>query len=278
MSRSDGLPTNREMLVDFNAFTCDIYASAFERTVANGMPPAFEGKSLAHLLYGYAKSYPKDAHSPVPHPIAHEKLKVSPLEAALVPYFEHDPAMQDIPADVLQRYKFIAATLLQTELQPGISIRETLPLEAVDADYSVWFFNTRRTRHVSTYKERPAKQTIASGVVFAEEALDFVKSDGFDADPIDLLFRDGPDQPIVRHGFRFSLIPELALNGQESTDFLDRYSREMSSLATMYARQIEDWQRLEGPESFIARIRKKQERAHAAEIRARAFLQGKSIN
>ncbi|MDB5170552.1 MAG: hypothetical protein JWO35_246 [Candidatus Saccharibacteria bacterium] len=278
MPRKDGLPTNQEMLVDFNSTAHEVFINTYERSVADRLPPALEGKPLHAMEIRFSKRHAPDPNKS--NDTIQERLVISPLGEKHGEHLRDNISFRTLPEDIIERYNTMGDEIAKVIIFGGLAIRDLLPAEAIEASYNMDFGNGARGRHVSTFKEKPSKQSIAAGKYFAEEMLEYSTSPFFDfaADDKKVLEFLGSTSPGMQthHGITFRMYPGLPLNGHESTQFLRHFIRTMTRKHTISTGHIESLETTGAPESFIDTSRQLQEAAAVAIKRAQDILDKKA--
>lgn len=225
MPRRDGLPTNNELLADFNATAHGIFLQAYEADLADPLPPAYEGKSLAHIRLGIIGVCGAGG----PQALVAEEMRIRALSVDMAQSLDTNLRFRNYPPDVLERYKDLAEHLEGVTIIPGLPIRNVLPVEGTDATYVATLVNGRM-RHVDTFKEKPTKQTIVTAQFFAEEVHESLRAGQESMPSFDEAIAhvtSSEEKPFIARKFSFDITPDLALNGHEPRDFLMRFYEDM---------------------------------------------------
>jgi len=255
MPRKDGFPTNPEMIADLTETSRQIYVAAFNREVENGLHPALLDKPLSMVTYRVTTLYSPESETN----LAAEYLSVEPLthehlDSGLE--FRNPPCDRDIIN--LRRQQ--AAAVGAVALTPDLAIENVLRPGHAMADYWTQFID-RRASSVDTFSERPAKIVIGSALAYSsaylkllQAAEDERKNDGMAF--LQVLNRRSAYEDRVlpedtRGAFHLRIMPELPLNGSESTDFLRRFYGQMREELAAYQGGIDHIKEID-PASSIA--------------------------
>lgn len=280
MPRRDGFPTNQEMVVEFNNLSQTAYVDAFQRLSADGLPDAFQDKPLSLMYLDAAKRVPKFMR--VDGAVVDERLLVRTLEEDDVNYLPDTLGFKDIPEDVLEHYYEVARRIGDVTLHNGLDITTVLPPEGIVADYTAVYPNGR-TRHISRFKEKPAKASIVAGKYFAEQAIQEINTP-FEDKHFDLTnfakvaasLQDLSEQGgIVRHSLSFYKVPNLPLNGHESKGFLNDYANSMLDRTMRSATRLERMKDFGFPDAVIESAQNIYDAANSSYLRAQALLDKK---
>jgi hypothetical protein len=280
MPRRDGLPTNREMVVDFNALSRTAYIDTYNHITDDGLPAALEDKPLDSLYLNAIKKIPTFLRTS--DGVTSEQLLVDPLQEHHVDFMTYTLGFQDTPEDVVQHYRDIAQRIGKTTLHSGLDIAAALPLGGINADYTA-FYPTGKTRHISTFKEKPSKSSIAAGKFFAKQAIESINTPP-DAEDFDIT----NFSKVVEHikslfeqngtlelGFSLQMVPNLPLNGHESKAFLNNYANRMLDKANSSAARLAMGSELGWPDVIIENTQRTYEAANNSYLRAQALLDKK---
>lgn len=280
MPRRDGFPTNREMVVDFNALSRTAYIDAYNHIAGDGLPAAFEDKPLDSLYLNVIKKVPIFLRTN--SGVTGEQLLVDPLQEHHVDFMTYILGFQDTPEDIVQHYRGIAQRIGETTLHSGLDIATVLPSEGINADYTA-FYPTGRTRHISTFKEKPSKSSIAAGKFFAEQAIQSINTPP-DAEDFDITDFSKVVEHIksrfeqngtFEHGFSLQMVPNLPLNGHESKAFLNTYANRMLDKANSSAARLAMGNELGWPDVIIENTQRIYDAAKNSYLRAQALLDKK---
>jgi hypothetical protein len=228
------------MLREFSAASHKVFITAYERELEGALPDSFQDKPLRYLALNLRQG-PLDQTQTV----ISEELNITMLsvdEAESLPY---NYTCARYPEELLNRYVEVSKAVAQVALSDTLVIADTLPVEGIDANYVLTYANGK-SRHISSFKEKPSKQSIASGAYFAQEAQQYVESNKLFRTPsqnvaqrlMDIA-RNGKteDTRIMSHRFEFAITPDLPLNGYESRQFLEHYAN------TMFAKSMRHGER-----------------------------------
>ncbi len=280
MPRRDGFPTNQEMVVEFNELSRTAFVNAFERLSEDGLPAAFEDKPLDLMYLDASKRVPKFMR--VDGAVVDERLLVEPLNEEHVSYIPDTLGFRDTPEDVLENYRDIARRIGETTLHNGLDIATVLPVEGIVADYTA-FYPGVRTRHISTFKEKPAKASIVAGKFFAEQAIHEINTP-FEDKHFDLgnfqkvvaAMEDLSNQGgVVRHSLSFQKVPGLPLNGHEPKGFLNAYANTMLDRTITTAARLQRAKELGYPDLVIETAQAMYDTANDSYQRAQTLLDKK---
>jgi hypothetical protein len=234
MPRKDGFPTNREMLVDFTTTSGQVFLDAYERDLGAHMHPMYQDKPLSHLSLRINRGSP-ETEPVIESGVISESLIIKPLNVDK-DFFDQHLTLRDLPQDIKERYIDLSARLASIALSETLRLSQLFPPEAADASYTARMSNGRQ-RHVDTFKEKPSKMSIAAGQFFADEALEYTKSEEFDVPLVVRKLRhlsgeaDSDPAENMRHAFRLAIREDLPLNGYEPRSFLEMYQRTMAARA-----------------------------------------------
>ena len=281
MPRRDGFPTNPEMVVDFNTLSRTAYVDAFECLSEDGLPDAFQDKPLNLMYLDASKRVPKFMR--VDGAVVDERLFVEPLNEEHVSYLPDTLGFKDTPEDVLEQYREVARRIGETTLHSGLDIATILPVEGVVANYTAYYPNYR-TRHISTFKEKPAKASIVAGKYFAEQAIQEINTpyadkhfDLGDFGKVVAAMNNLSEQGgVVAHSLSFQKVPNLPLNGHESKGFLNDYANRMLDRSVSAASRLERIKDLGYPELLIENAQIIYDEANSSYLRAQALLDRKN--
>jgi hypothetical protein len=270
MPRRDGLPTNEEMLADFNAASHQVFIHACQMDLQYPLPPAYEDKRLTDIRLNVMRAGGRLTTQAV----MAETLTVTALTPHVASYLGEHLRYRDYPQDVLDHYTLVATKLTDTHIRPGLDIRKVLPPEGIHAGYEA-VLPDGHSRHISTFKEKPAKQSIAAGTFMAREVLDHLTAGyGVQGSTLELLaavIQPGSGPVFAR---RFSLIisPDLPLNGHEPREFLLNFYEEMSRCAGRRLDLIERLSEVGAPQILIDNERSTYDRYSKAVAKAQKAL------
>lgn len=280
MPRRDGLPTNREMVVEFNDLSRTAFVDAYNRTAEDGLPDAYQDKPLDALYLRSQKRVPEIMR--IDGGVVAEELLVNPLHEDDVDMIPHTLGFRDTPEDVISHYRAIARRIGDTTLHSGLDIATVLPPEGVDASYTAYYAGGR-TRHIATFKEKPSKASIAAGKYFAEQVIHDINAPSSDPD-IDVTdlsqvaehLRQMSEQGgTIEHFLSFRKVPNLPLNGHESRAFLNAYANRMLDSARYNAEKLAKMRDLGAPDIVVASVQNVYNSANASYLRAQELLDKK---
>lgn len=278
MPRRDGFPTNPEMLLDFNAASHKVFVTAYERALEGKLPAEYVDKPLTSLTLSLRQGSLDRSQT-----VTSEELKIGVLSQYVAEDLPYNFTCARHPEELLNRYVEVSKSVAQVALSDTLIMADTLPAEGIDADY-VLTYNDGKMRHVSSFKEKPAKQSIVAGTYFAEEALQYVQSDKMFKTPAQNVVRrlveiartgDIDDTRIMSHQFDFKMTPALPLNGYESKGFLERYARNMFAAAMRHSERLAFMQERSANETYIALDQQLYDEYNSAYLRAQALLDKK---
>ena len=280
MPRRDGFPTNKEMVLEFNELSRTSYINKYNQVTEGGFPPMLEDKPLDALYFRAYKIIPEFMRTD--DGVTAEDLRVEPLQEHQVNSMTSTLGFKDTPEEVVKHYRNVARLIGETTLHSDLDIVSILPPEAVNADYTA-HYSTGRTRHISTFKEKPSKASIASGKFFAEQVIQLLEDRPI-SKPIDtsdfseafehirnIFERGGP----ISTGFSLSMRPNLPLNGHESREFLDAYANKMFEISRNAGDRLAIVESYGGVESLVESLRYAYEAANASYLRAQELLDKK---
>lgn len=278
MPRRDGLPTNSELLLEFNAASHRAYVRAYDLMTATGLPDAYQDKPLKFLTVNFNKASLDGAL-----PVQKEDLDITTLYPGDAEELPYNYAYARFPEEVLQRYVDAAEIADDITLCDDLVLGDVLPVEAIDAEYVLTYRDGRR-RHIESYKDKPAKQSIVSGTYFANEAYDYLGTDEalipsrrkITRALIQVALTGYGEQPsVMTHRFELRRTPYLPLNGHEPRGFLEVYAREMFAVAMRRGEEVAHMRERHAPDILVDIRQSDYELYHAAYERAQAILDSK---
>ena len=207
----------QEYMTNFQESAAAVLAAAVTQELSKGNPEAFKEKPLNCLQLVMERA---NAHDP--RGVKTERLTIAPIIAS--------PEIVSLPQHgQLVRMGRIA-------IGDDVSVTQWLTPETVNAQY-VAELKGNRTAHFNS-GALPPPQTGKRGANFAEECLNFARSDSFLKSPPrgSEIF---PGQIIGK--LTFQMLHDLPLNGHEPLEFLQTYARTMANNAQV--QQLE-WLRL----------------------------------
>lgn len=266
MPRRDGMDTNEEMRADFNAAAHEVFHVALDRTLESGLSNTLRDKPVNHLyleiagkpstrLGGLKRAELMSRDTPdtsTTDSVGSQRLVTRPITESDVDMMHDHLTMKHYPEDTLDYYAQIARRLADIRLEDGVSLRSEVPANGISADWNGVVEG--RGRHVSTFKEKPTKLSLALGKEFTNDALEYVQSDLFDNpfafDSLVRNIRDGKD--IMWHKLSVEFSPYLELNGHESMAWLTKYAAFLGQTEEIYRARLDRLKRLAAaPEQII---------------------------
>lgn len=276
MARKDGIPTNREMQVDVTTAAHGIFVAAFERAVESDMPPAYSDKPLSLLEFKAGKTY--EVNDDTSQTYQREQLLIVPISKSSAGSLVDNEMFRDAPTDVLDLYRAIATGIADVNISPSLHLRDELPPEGVEFDYTASLTNGRE-RHASTFRERAAKQSLTAASYLAEEIANYVHSDEFDIPRRTRAFKKAMGSTGVtgytgiEHVFSFRFDPSLPINGHESKRFIGDFCRDMLRRLKASEKRVEQLETMDFiPEFIIQQERDRQHSYETAYNNAQRFL------
>ena len=280
MPRKDGFPTNRELQVDFTAGAHAVYLRAAQRQLEADPHPAYIGKPLDHLSLVISRKYdiPEDSSR-----ISNETLEVTPLSPNSANFFGYphgNELFRDTSPETIQYYQRIAEAMATTVVTDAFRFG-SIPQGGIDAHWTAVYQYPRkgsRTRHASSFKERPSKMSLASAKGFVEDAREYVESDVFTQDMLvrmmDYASGYTEDNPRygMHHRFQLCIAPSLPLNGYESQGFLRHYRDEMARRLVAAEERLKKLEYLGAAALILEHATRIQEGYRDAVQRAEGFL------
>jgi hypothetical protein len=240
----------------------------------DGLPDAFQDKPLDAMYLDAAKEIIlppglKDG-------VTNERLLVTPLVEEDVDAIRDVLGFADTPQATIDNYRGVARQIGSTTLHNGLVIADVLPPEGVVADYTATY-PSGRTRHISTFKEKPSKASIAAGKYFAEEVIGEINNPAvYDlTDIIALMGSAAKNGGLFDHLLTFRKVPNLPLNGHESKSFLNAYANTMFEKAMYTSDRLERMRSLGTPEIIIESAQNIYDQAITSYERAQALLDKK---
>jgi hypothetical protein len=229
--------TNPEMLADLSATAAETFSSALQQTLDSNAYPVLEGKPLSAIFIKFVHGrLNRFQGSPI---VVAEELGIRAINGGDMQFLNHRRRFKDLPQDVIDRYQGIANRLAHTALGSGLRVAGSFPAEAAQVDYAEYKSNGTH-REVKTLDYEPVKDMIAAAQDFAEDALEYTELVDFKRSLIPL----GPAVPMgprerviyssgwqlhpgvrnITHHFGIDpSVPDLPLNGHESSAFLQAY-------------------------------------------------------
>ena len=223
MPRRDGLPTNNEMLEQFSQKGRDIFVAALEHGLAYKMPDAYKGKKLGHIVLEITHESEKQVEG-FPHAVTSETLSMGVVSLDEAQYCKEDHISlrgTEVAHAIGVEALFLSDIILDDSFDPRI-----IGMRGVDTSYVARMAGTNRTRHVGSFKERPAKQSIAAGLFLEGQVDQYVHSTEFEIPASvrrlrDLLHSSDDDYLSFSHRWLIPYRADLRFNGYESSDYLN---------------------------------------------------------
>lgn len=278
MPRRDGFPTNPEMLLNFNAASHKVFVTAYERALEGKLPAGYIDKPLLSLTLSLRQGSLDQSQ-----PVTGEELKIGILSQYVAEDLPYNFTCARHPEQLLDRYVEVSKSIGAVALNDELIMADNLPTEGIDADY-VLTYADGKMRHVSSFKEKPAKQSIVAGTYFAEEALQYVQSEQMFRTPAQNVVRrlvqiartgNIEDMHIMSHRFDFKMTPDLPLNGYESKAFLERYTRNMFAIAMRHRERLSFMQAHGSDVMYAAPDQQLYDEYNSAYLRAQILLDKK---
>ena len=272
------MPTNQEMLVDFTNTAHDVFVAAFEHDMQHKMPDAFQEKPLSALFLQVIQKPYRTGQV-----VSGEELVVDPLHEYDVAGFDHHLKLRELPEDVRDHYIDVARKMAGLTLTDAFVASTEIPTGGLTASWSLTYSNGKR-RHVDTFKEKPAKQSIAAAQYFAEQALADVISPEPKMTAAERLIaiitgaeEADDDKRHMDRRFMIRPVAGLPLNGHESTPFLESYAANMFRSAMICGERIERHTALGSPEIFLTLENERYELLNSSYLRAAEILDRRSL-
>ncbi len=224
MARRDGLPTKREMFVDFSADTHRAYVETCEYEFSAPMMPAYHGKSLSAIHACYVRETAEPALSTS---VMVEALVIRPISLDDVDILAKRRGLSSIEAG---RYRRLALALSATAIRTGLRIGLVLPPEGIVSVYSTYSEGGGVSERFNTLTRPPGKISLAGAKYFAGEVAQYASL--LNEEP---LFHEGDDDDSgdyddsgeISHQLALAMTPDLPLNNYESTEFLFSYRQQL---------------------------------------------------
>lgn len=256
MPRRDGLPTNNELLEQFSKNGRDLFVAALERDFLPELPPSYIGKKLGHLVLTICIESEDDYDFPNAVEAEYLRMKIVEPQHADIYRTDHLTLKGTAVADAIAAESmYLSGIVLDDSFNPGI-----IGMRGVDSSYTATMVDTRRTRHVDSYKEKPSKQSIVSGIYCEEAALKYVMSEEFE-DPVHIrrlraaVLGSNDEYLAFSHNWSLPYRAGMVFNGYESPNYLNGYLEfamfKIKNCEDRYQRLLE----LGAPESMLAHER-----------------------
>lgn len=259
MPRPDGFPTNKELQKDFALAARDLFVAAFEHDLQHKLPRWLVGKKLGHLSLEVTRTVQfEDTDTIADGVIGRERL----LAGAALLGFEADKEAEqmvtgtnDPIAIVEERFKDNLAMLYgEMPINDGFSISD-IPADLVVANYYAEPIGSKRKRHASATKDRPSKQSLVSGIYFAEEALStYVRTADFETPPSLRLHRSlVSGMPISEYSHRWT-VPfrsDVDISGDEPIEFLAHYLKAIAKQIDRVQNTVDQYTELRVPDVML---------------------------
>lgn len=225
MPRKDGLPTNEELLTRLNSYGVDLFLSAYERTYGDGIiPRSFLEKKIGNLALTIIQYHKPDENLPG-NPLISETLSIMVADYDdATDMFEHHLRYKG-DQDRADKMRMAALFIGQKAVGESLSFESKPYPEAFDTEWTAYLKDTERTRHVSTLKAKPNKQSLVSAIDMAEMSIKYVESDEYPQNPINrfqrgVLMNEG-DFYYFRHKWSIKFSYDLNFTGYENLDYLE---------------------------------------------------------
>lgn len=284
MPRKDGLPTNRELQMDFTASARDVFVATFERSLESkiSLNPAYEDKPLSHLFVTFRQKHRTNPSTPTQ--IYRESLRIAPLQVLTAvgleqgPYGQGNELFRGADNSVIEFYRKTADAIADTAITDSFQFGQ-LTSTAIEAN---WTADRdpygSKVYHAGTFRERPRKMSLVSAKIFAEGARAYVDSDDFDK-PLDVRGADyilglRETNPLfdIDHFIGLNIDTNLPLNGHESQRFIQTYLEQMTTNATKVEAQVDRLTNLGAPDVILNERKEYLARLKKAEAMAKKLL------
>jgi hypothetical protein len=267
------------MLLDFNVTAHKAFTTVYERTLEGGLPDALKDKPLQYVSIDFKQQFLE-----VDGVRDTEELQVGILSEYQAEALPDNFSYMRQPKEVLERYVAASRSVARVALDNSLVIADAMPVEAIDATYVLTYAHGR-SRHVSSYKDKPAKASIAAGMYFAEEAVAYAETDNVYL-PLEVRLKNklfevamlGGESELKFIGHRITLeyVPDLPLNGYESKAFLQRYADDMLRRSLQSSERIMRYEAITGHDYLLDQERAFFEKHYNAYCRAQAILDSRS--
>lgn len=225
MPKNEGLPTNRELQVQFTAGARDIFVAAAERRLQHKVSefePWALGKPLDHLQLILCKRH-RIIDSPGRAGSFEERLLITPLQ----PDGADELFDGDKEEHLRDYYRRIAGAMTSTAITDTLRF-SNLTSSMVDATWSVSHSADDSDRgRMSSFMKQPTRQNLVRANRFVEAAIRYTRhSSLFDKDSLvrkdeyNLGFSEIDPAYAMRHDFYLSVTPRLPISGLESQEFI----------------------------------------------------------
>lgn len=280
MPRKDGFPTNPELVAEFTETSRLTYAAAYDALIASRLDevPYFEGKPLnAVPLIAYRRALlEQEVQQFTNTSIDKEVLQVRPLTRYDADIRREHLTLRDLPESEHIAYDQMAERIDKLTISDDLAVSTAVEQGGVIAEYTA-HMHGGSSRHISTLKDKPAKQSIVSGKFFAEETYELVTS------PVRLsrmtlannaLWQMGIT-PLMNVYFGVSYVPNLPLNGHESVQWLSNYADVMATRELRHRDTLDRLEALGAPAPIIENERRLIDKYESSARRALRLLDTK---
>lgn len=278
MPRRDGFDTNQEMLADFNHGAHLAYVDAFEREYENGVPDSFKDKPLQFIELeierrpfdwqgvidgapglteelGLSDTLSRLIETQYQDKIRTETLGIHALTLSDVDFMINDHlTMRTLPEHAHEAFRQTANAIANLRIGDSAAIVRAVPANGIVADYTATLSDDPggRSRHIGTLKEKPAKESIALGKAFVEDALDYIHSDQF----VDRVSFNALREAVIcakttSHRFTIPIRPDVPLNGHEPIRYLHAYQVKMRRGMEIRGERLQRLRDLGAPDTII---------------------------
>lgn len=229
------LDTNKEMLVDFNALSRDIFATAYELgSEREGFIDALEGKPIGALYLKIVASLPgESSYDSVvgPDAVRQQSITIRPLHTRDKSRIYGMHSMDRATRDVHEVYDALAHRLGGVLMQRALDVDAVLPPEGVIAQYYATRTDAPRTLGVKTLESKSKKDNLILAKTFAAESLEYVRSSAYayNTKGVTYQYEDvfAPRGAIFSHEFMLSVDIDIPLNGHEPKPYILTYKQTM---------------------------------------------------
>lgn len=280
MPRRDGFPTNPELQATLESAGTAVYVAAFEHDLESKLPDYIKGKKLAHVQLEVVRDVAIPVTTTFGNPVEQERLYLKPIDHVDADYLALDYLSTDDNEARADRLKvaaqFFGETILGDETRVG-----NVPPESVITHYTAQMLNSDRARHVSTIKDRPAKQSLYAGIGMAEDSLGYVKSGEFSLPPeLRAITRQivsiNDDYPEFSHHWRMPFVADLNINGYEPSIYLLGLIRHAKVRIKRNLEFIDQFNSKNAPQLFVENLEAGIEAWETAAAKAQAALDAKN--
>lgn len=228
MSNKEGYPTNGELQNQLSIIGRNIFVSAIERGVAQGIPDWLLGKTLGSVALTYTNEIevPSFVDKNNTDLVIRERLKLrlASQEDAIRIHNQHPRWKND---DVLFDKIFASALFFEdTVVEDAASFRHISP-ETIITHYEAQSINGKPVANTSTVKSKLDKQTLYQSIAMAKESESYTESEDYTKNfflrlsEFEQGYRDS--RPNMHHEWLLPFGYNVNLSGNEPQEYLQKY-------------------------------------------------------